>query len=80
MIKTVIIIILLYLFGSLLYGNKPNVDILVDDFKSKKEFVKKGASYVKSKLSKPEITNMTETLNNLKEFGTEELTDETSSK
>ena len=46
MIKNLIILLLLFLLGSLLFQNKKNVDILVEDLVDTKELVVGGADYV----------------------------------
>ncbi len=47
MLKNIIILFLIYLLCSLLFQNKKNVDILVEDLATTKEKVIDGADYVK---------------------------------
>ena len=47
MIKNIIIVCLFFLLASLLFQNKNNVDILVDDLVMTKEKIVDGAEYVK---------------------------------
>ena len=61
MIKNIIIIVLIYICGSLIYANRANVDVILDDLVSKKETVKRGAVYLKDKIE----YNMTDDLLNL---------------
>ena len=61
MIKNIIIIVLIYICGSLIYANRANVDVILDDLISKKETVKRGAVYLKDKIE----YNMTDDLLNL---------------
>ena len=46
MIKNLIILLLFFLLGSLLFQNKENVDILVEDLADTKEMVVDGTNYV----------------------------------
>ena len=46
MIKNLIILLLIFLLGSLLFQNKENVDILVEDLADTKEMVVDGTNYV----------------------------------
>ena len=75
MIKNIIIIVLIYICGSLIYANRANVDVILDDLVSKKEAVKKGAVYLKDKIE----YNMTDDLLNLdsktEEFSLKEPSD-----
>tara|TARA_B110001454_G_C12515092_1_gene348528 strand:+ start:352 stop:597 length:246 start_codon:yes stop_codon:yes gene_type:complete len=72
MIKNIIIIILLYLYGSLLYENRNNIDILINDIESKARAMEKGVDYLQNKFNDSNITNMTDRLDELQEFDTEE--------
>ena len=72
MIKNIIIIILLYLYGSLLYENRSNIDILINDIESKAKAMEKGVDYLQNKFDNSNITNMTDRLDELQEFDTEE--------
>ena len=72
MIKNIIIIILLYLYGSLLYENRNNIDILINDIESKARAMEKGVDYLQNKFDDSNITNMTDSLDKLQEFDTEE--------
>jgi hypothetical protein len=46
MLKNIIILLLIFLLGSLLFQNKENVDILVKDLVDTKELVVDGTNYV----------------------------------
>ena len=46
MLKNIIILLLIFLLGSLLFQNKKNVDILVEDLADTKEMVVDGTNYV----------------------------------
>tara|TARA_B110000495_G_scaffold121246_1_gene105255 strand:- start:6207 stop:6476 length:270 start_codon:yes stop_codon:yes gene_type:complete len=70
MIKNIIIIVLIYICGSLIYANRANVDVILDDLVSKKEAVKKGAVYLKDKIE----YNMSDDLLNLDSKSSEEFT------
>jgi|TARA_B110000438_G_C15783586_1_gene637393 hypothetical protein len=72
MIKNIIIIILLYLYGSLLYENRANIDILINDIETKAKAMEKGVDYLQNKFDDSNITNMTDSLDKLQEFDTEE--------
>ena len=52
MYKNIIIVILVFLLCSLLFQNKENVDILVNDLVTTKELVVDGADYVKKTFDK----------------------------
>ncbi len=69
MIKNIIIIILIYICGSLIFKNRANVDVILDDLVSKKETVKRGAVYLKDKIE----YNMTDDLLNLDSKNSEEF-------
>ena len=72
MIKNIIIIILLYLYGSLLYENRANIDILINDIETKAKAMEKGVDYLQNKFDDSNVTNMTDSLDSLQEFDTEE--------
>ena len=72
MIKNIIIIILLYLYGSLLYENRANIDILINDIETKAKAMEKGVDYLQNKFDDSNVTNMTNSLDELLEFDTEE--------
>ena len=72
MIKNIIIIILLYLYGSLLYENRANIDILINDIETKAKAMERGVDYLQNKFDDSNITNMTDSLDALQEFDTEE--------
>ena len=72
MIKNIIIIILLYLYGSLLYENRANIDILINDIETKAKAMEKGVDYLQNKFDDSNVTNMTDSLDELLEFDTEE--------
>jgi len=80
MIKNIIILVLLYFCFTLVYEQRSNVDILLNDFESKAKTMGKGADYIKDKFDDSNITNMTNDLLDLeiKEFSTEEESDEPS--
>ena len=50
MIKNLIIIILIYIVGSLLLASSSNVDLLKKEVAGVKEFIQKGVDYVYDKL------------------------------
>ena len=52
MLKNLIILLLFFLLGSLLFQNKENVNILVKDIADTKELVVDGADYVKKTFDK----------------------------
>lgn len=72
MIKNIIIIILLYLYGSLLYENRANIDILINDIETKAKVMERGVDYLQNKFDNSNVTNMTDSLDSLQEFDTEE--------
>lgn len=47
MIKNILILLLLYLYGTLLYENRTNVDILINDIETKAKAIESGAEFIK---------------------------------
>lgn len=47
MIKNILILLLLYLYGTLLYENRTNVDILINDIETKARAIESGAEFIK---------------------------------
>ena len=52
MFKNLIILLLIFLLGSLLFQNKENVNILAKDLANTKELVVDGVTYVKKTIDK----------------------------